>query len=85
MAWVEISLLIVAIILILCLAYLAFMFRKRYMETLKDLNNQTLDFHLRKIKEAGYDFVLKPSKNLKKPLSEGKQAKGKTFESLIRQ
>ncbi|MFT4304219.1 MAG: hypothetical protein ACMXYG_06655 [Candidatus Woesearchaeota archaeon] len=53
------------ITLLLLLAYLAikyFDLRNKFIDTKRQLNSQTLDYHLSKIKDAGYDFTLKGAK-----------------------
>ncbi len=86
------------IILIFVLAYLIYKYvtlKSKYNEVKKELNSQSLDYHLKKVKQAGYDFTIKPGKGVKsdkksnsskksKESSEGKKKKSKSFDALLK-
>ena len=68
--------------------YKYFHLNQTYFDLKKELNTQTLDYHLKKVKELGYDFTIKAGSHLKKAKSTPKStAKGKkkggSFKELI--
>lgn len=89
------------IILLAISIYLFYLYIKSYFkikELKKELNNQDLDYHLRKIESSGYDYTIKAKKNdkLSSPkksnskkdnklnsAKSGKKKKSKTFKDLI--
>jgi hypothetical protein len=85
MEWQAVLIITLLTLVLLIICYIYFRLRKQFSEVMLELNNQTLDYHLKKIAELGYDFTLKPGSNLKKT---GKQAhkkpkQSKTFENLL--
>jgi hypothetical protein len=90
MAWQEVLIITILTITLIIICYAYFSQRKRYNEVMLELNNQSLDYHLKKIAEYGYDFNLKAGRNLKAGNDQRKsskrsnaKAKPKTFENLV--
>jgi hypothetical protein len=77
--WIEYILIILLFLLLCYFIYKFTALSYLYLNLKRELNSQTLDYHLKKIKEAGYDFTIKAGSNLKKhnPPRERKIKKGK--------
>ncbi|MCB9358312.1 hypothetical protein H6503_00115 [Candidatus Woesearchaeota archaeon] len=85
--WVEYVVIVALILILIYILIKYFDLRAKMIETKRELNSQSLDYHLQKIKEAGYDFTLKGTKSssrkTKQKTSTG--TKSKHMSSLIEQ
>ena len=63
--YAEYIIIVVLFFLLVYILYKHFSLRKLYLDIKREINNQTLDYHIKKINSLGYDFTLKPSKALK--------------------
>lgn len=84
------------LVLFFLLTYITYKYHKlsqKYFEARIELNKQDLDYHLKKIKQAGYEFTIKPAKQhySKKLVSKissksdalNKSGNSKTFNDLV--
>jgi len=76
-------LILIAIIVFMSIKY--FELQRLYITLRKQVNSQTLDYHLKRINELGYDFTLKASSKQPKSRSGKKITKRKSINELIDQ
>ncbi len=74
---------VVLIFLLIHFTYKYFTIYQKYIDLKRELNNQDLHYHLKKVRELGYDFTIKPDQhqNIKKPNKDRSTSKSKKSSS----
>jgi hypothetical protein len=82
----ELILYLIIIVLVISLGYSIYRWIKLWQRQVilyKELNSQSLDYHLKKIEELGYEFILKSRKDFKPKKEKAKNKKTKKIDELL--